>query len=468
MGKSMNRFGICLIGSFVLPLSFAFAQQPQEATSPEYKKVFRFSIEEEIAAPAAKLTEMALEESKAWGADLVLVEMDTYGGAVDAADEIRTALLSHSTPVWVFVKNNAASAGAFIALACDSIFMRPGATMGAATVVGPDGEKVDEKYQSFMRAKMRETAERNGRNPNIAEAMVDGSVVVPGVNDSGKVVSLTSSEALDVGFSEGTFQTVEDILEHYGLQGAKQNSYQESSLSSVVRFFMRPAVSGILVTIIFLGLIFELQTPGVGLAGAAALGAAVLYFIPNYLEGLAESWEILLFLVGLILIALEIFVIPGFGVAGVLGGLFTLTSLVLAVSGTVESKDFSFPIPDVNQVVFGVLMVGIAFFASTGIALLLGYKLIGSALFRRVEVASVQRKEDGYTAQGTWDPKQFVGQHGETETPMRPGGTILLNGNSYEAVSLTGWLDSKCPIKVTGYTGFVLEVVPLDEASPKA
>ncbi len=202
-----------------------------------YQRIYRLPIKQEIAAPVRKIVLDGLEEAKEWEADLILIEMDTYGGAVDAADDIRTALLNSPIPVWVYIENNAASAGAFISIACTKIFMKPGATMGAATVVGSDGEKVDEKYQSFMRAKMRETALQRGRNPSIAEAMVDGSVVVPGVNDSGKVVSLTSSEALNLGFSDGTYSSLQELLRAQGLENSEQKEFDSGGKEFGFVFF---------------------------------------------------------------------------------------------------------------------------------------------------------------------------------------------------------------------------------------
>jgi len=202
-----------------------------------YQRIYRLPIKQEIAQPVRKIVLDGLEEAKEWNADLILIEMDTYGGAVDAADDIRTALLNSAIPVWVYIENNAASAGAFISIACTKIYMKPGATIGAATVVGSDGEKVDEKYQSFMRAKMRETALQRGRNPSIAEAMVDGSIVVPGVNDSGKVVSLTSSEALNLGFSDGTYSSLQELLRDKGLENSEQKEFETGGARSLVLFF---------------------------------------------------------------------------------------------------------------------------------------------------------------------------------------------------------------------------------------
>ena len=176
---------ICLL----LLLTLGKISQAQE------KLVYVFEIKEEIAEPVWRTTKLAFAEAKALGADLIFIELNTYGGAVNTADSIRTAILNSNIPVFVLIQNNAASAGAFISIACDSIFMQPGSVMGAATVVNQNGEVVPDKYQSFMRTKMRATAEQKGRNPNVAEAMVDPDIEVEGVSEKGKVLTLTVSEA---------------------------------------------------------------------------------------------------------------------------------------------------------------------------------------------------------------------------------------------------------------------------------
>lgn len=425
-----------------------------------YQRIYRLPIKQEIAAPVRKIVLDGLEEAKEWEADLILIEMDTYGGAVDAADDIRTALLNSPIPVWVYIENNAASAGAFISIACTKIFMKPGATMGAATVVGSDGEKVDEKYQSFMRAKMRETALQRGRNPSIAEAMVDGSVVVPGVNDSGKVVSLTSSEALNLGFSDGTYSSLQELLRAQGLENSEQKEFDSGGARSLVLFFLRPEVSGILLSIILLGIFFELQSPGVGLPGLAALVAALLFFIPNYLEGMAMYWEILLFVVGLLLLGLEIFVIPGFGIAGIAGGLLMLVSLVLSITANLPAEPgWGISAPEPNGLIRSLWVLVLALSGSLALALLALKFLPQSTFFRRVSVETELKSQAGFRSSNPVD-LDLIGRAGKTLGPLRPGGTIEIDGKEWEAHSLSGWIERGHSVEVVQYENNILLVKP--------
>ena len=238
---------------------------------------------------------------------------------------------------------DAASAGALISIACDSIYMAPGASIGAATVVnGTDGAAAPDKYQSYMRSMMRSTAEATGRNPQIAEAMVDEKLVVPGLSDDQSVITFSVSEAIQNGFCEGEFSSQKAILEAQNLKSAQVIAYEEKTVDTIISFFLNPAVSGILILLIIGGIYFEVRTPGIGFPFAAAFIAAMLYFVPYYLNGLADNWEVAVFIIGLILIGLEVFVIPGFGIAGVSGIILTFIGLLLVMLNN-NIFDFSFP-----------------------------------------------------------------------------------------------------------------------------
>ncbi|MEJ2594853.1 MAG: hypothetical protein P8100_06935 [bacterium] len=184
---------------------------PQEDSGTT--QVYVFDIKEMIAPPVWRTTKQALETATREDFDLIIIHMNTYGGMLDAADSIRTKILDTEIPVYVFIDKNAASAGALISIACDSIYMASGASIGAATVVNQSGEQMPDKYQSYMRSMMRATAEAKGRDPEIAQAMVDPRVYIPGISDSNQVLTFTSSEAIKYGFCEGQVEKLEDILE---------------------------------------------------------------------------------------------------------------------------------------------------------------------------------------------------------------------------------------------------------------
>ena len=233
-----------------------FAQQP---------KVYYYKIDDNISKPALRLTEKAVKEAEAGKFDYLMLELNTFGGELDAADKIRTLLLNTTVPTLVFINNNAASAGALISIACDSIYMMPGASIGAASVVNESGEIMPDKYQSYMRSLMRTTAEHNGRNPNIAQAMVDPDVVVPGVSEKGKVLTLTSEEAAKNGFCESVVNNREEALSYVSETPAEITEQELSVIDKIINFLVNPVVSGILIMCIVGGLYFELQAPGIGL-----------------------------------------------------------------------------------------------------------------------------------------------------------------------------------------------------------
>jgi len=298
----------------------------------EKRDIFVIPVKGEISAATQRTLKKGLEEARTAKADFVIIHINTYGGAVDAADSMRSALLRYEIPTAAFIDNQAVSAGALISIACDSIYMRTGSTIGAATVVNQSGEPMPDKYQSFMRAMMRSTAQANGRNPLVAEAMVDPSVIVPGLDDSTKVLSFTMEEAIENDYCEGKAESLDEVA----LMITEGDIYKiekqrVTALDKIISFFLKPFIQGLLLMLIIGGIYFEMQSPGIGFPSAAALLGAILYFSPLYLEGMAENWELIVFILGILLIMAEIFVIPGFGVAGISGIILTVTGLSFAM-----------------------------------------------------------------------------------------------------------------------------------------
>ena len=283
---------------FVLFLGLVLASLAASAQNDK-KIVYYFPIDEEIAPPASLRVEKAMEEAKSVKADIVVVHINTFGGTLDDADKIRTAFLQSETPVWAYIDNNAASAGALISIACDSIYMHSGSSIGAATVVNQTGEVQPDKYQSYMRSLMRTTAEAKGRRPDIAQAMVDPDIYVEGISDSGKVLTFTTNEAIRYGFCEAEAESLAQLLDHAGVKEYTIREQRYTFLDKLIGFLVSPVVSGILIMMIIGGIYFELQQPGIGFPLILALSAAALYFAPLYLEGLATYWEIIIFIIGI-------------------------------------------------------------------------------------------------------------------------------------------------------------------------
>ncbi len=443
-----------------LILLFAFvslgAQTSQEVnTDKSEKRVFFFEIKDEIGPPTWRTTKMALAQAIKEDVDLIILSLNTYGGLVDAADSIRTSLLNCPIPIYVLIENNAASAGALISIACDSIYMMPGSTIGAATVVNAQGEAVPDKYQSYMRKKMRATAEQTGRDPDMAEAMVDPDKEVEGVSAKGKVLTFTTKEAIANGFCEAELSSVEEILIRNNIEVRERIVYRESTMDKIIGFLISPAISGVLIMLIIGGIYFELQSPGIGFPLAAAIIAAAAYFAPLYMEGLAENWEIIVFILGLALIALEIFVIPGFGVAGIIGIVLTLGGLILSM---VNNIGFNFEPINTDNLLTSILVVLFSTATSLTLSIVLGVKFLTSSLFSRIVLNSVQSRDEGYV--GT-DRKveTLVGKQGICLTVLRPSGKVEIEGEMYDANALEGYIEKNKTIEVVRHSSSQIVVM---------
>ena len=337
------RFYISLLLVWIVPLAIAQERDPKPLVfdeEPAAGPVFVVPLTGMIDNGLARYVRRAVDEATKRDAALTVFEIDTFGGLVDAADKIRKELLDATMPTVAMIDKNAASAGALISYAADRIVMVPGASIGAATVVeGVGGEAAPDKYQSYMRGLMRATAEANGRDPAIAESMVDPSIEVEGVSEKGKVLTLSATEALALGVADEILDSTDDVISAYGLEGASLVAHSESRGERVLRFLGSPVLQSILMLMMLGGLYFELQTPGVGFPGAVALIGIALFFAPHYLLGLVEAWEIVIFIIGVGLIIVE-FLIPGFGIAGISGIVMVLFALLASLVGNVG---FSFP-----------------------------------------------------------------------------------------------------------------------------
>lgn len=445
---------LALLPVFFLILGFSFAQDST-------KLILKFNIKEQIAPAVWHQTQKVFEQADSLKADLILIHMNTYGGTVVDADSIRTKIINSNIPVWVFIDNNAASAGALISIACDSIYMRPGANIGAATVVDQSGQKAPDKYQSYFRSTMRATAQSHGadtvytetdtiikwfRDPIIAEAMVDEDVYIKGIIDTGKILTFTAIEAMEHGFCEGMADNVDELLEKANIGKYEIKEFKPTTIDLIIGFLTNPIVSGILIMGILGGIYFEMQTPGVGFPLVIAILAAVGYFAPLYLEGLAENWEIIIFVVGLVLITLEIFVIPGFGIAGASGIVLAIIGLTLSLLDNVR---FNFEGVEGRSVITALLTVTISLFMGFILSLWLGKKLFTASKgpLHGLALTSTQQKEEGFVSV---DLKQLsmVGKKGYAYTVLRPSGKVNIDGEIWDAKAEDAFIDKNEPVVV--------------------
>ncbi len=422
--------------------------------------IYKINIKKNIGSTTWVYLQNGLHHAKEKKADYILLHINTYGGGVMEADSMRTAILNSPIPVIAFIDNNAASAGALISIACDSIYMRSSANMGAATVVSGDGEQAPDKYQSYMRGIMRATAESQGkdtliigrdtitswkRDPKIAEAMVDERISIVGVIDSTQVLTLTASQAIDLKYCEGVAENIDEVAHKYlGLEEYTLEVYNSTFYDEIKGFLSNPIVQAFLIMIIIGGIYFELKTPGLGFPTAIAITSAILYFTPLYLQGYAQNWEILVFVVGLILIVFEIFVIPGFGVTGISGIFLVVTGLFLSLIGNVRFNFDDIPVYKFNQAVL-TLIAGLGF--GVGLIIYLSSRIGKSGWLKRVALLADQ--EGFYSV--PMAPVTLVGKTGIAATVLRPSGKVIIEDEYYDAVADKGFIDKGDKIIVRKY-----------------
>jgi membrane-bound serine protease (ClpP class) len=425
-------------------------------------KVFKIDIKKEIGSTTWLYIKNGFIEASNKKSDVILIHMNTYGGELIYADSIRTKILNSSIPVYVFVDNNAASAGALIALSCDKIFMRPGASIGAATVVDSEGKQMPDKYQSYMRSIMRSTAESHGkdtivtgkdsvyqwkRDPMIAEAMVDDRTVIPGIIDSGKTLTFTAQEAIKYHYCEGLASSVEEVIKDgLKIDEYELETYQPTTWENIKGFLMNSILQGILIMLIIGGIYFELQSPGIGFPLIVAITAAALYFAPLYIDGLATYWEILIFIVGLILIALELLVVPGFGLTGISGIVLVIVGLTLSLLNNV---DFNFQHVEAPAISKALLTVIAGIFFGFALVLYLSSKIGTKGLFRKVALNTSLDNESGYI--GVPENSGLIGKKGFATTILRPSGKVSVDGVVYDAVAQNGYIEKGTNVKVIRY-----------------
>jgi len=430
----------------VLPLFFIYANDKET-------KVLVGEIKSNIDPRTNRYTKLLLEEASANKYDIIIIEMDTYGGAVNDADDIRTRILDFEKPIYVWINKDAASAGALISIASDSIYMSSGASIGAATVVTGDGTQAPDKYQSYMRSIMRSTAEAKGRDPKIAEAMVDEDIEVDSISTEGKVITFSTQEAIKFGFCDAELNSIEEILERQNIKSYNITKYELGSTEDIISFFLNPIVSSVLILLILGGLYFEMQTPGVGFPIIASITALILYLVPYYLNGVAENWEILLFFIGIIFIALEVFVIPGFGVFGVIGLFTSLSSLILIMLNN-DMFDFTFVLS--RDLIASSLSVFISVFSFGLLVLFGGIKLTDSEAFKNIALNETQETEKGYISKKYSD--NLLNMNGQSFTVLRPSGKVIIDEKIYDASTNGEYIEKNKKIIVTNNEGSSLKV----------
>ena len=428
----MQTLGI--MKRILLSLFFALFVLSSSA-SDSLAVLYRIRLDGDIDPASQRLVVLGLDKARKAGADYVMLDLNTYGGAVNAADSIRSAILNYEKPVVAYVNMQAASAGALISIACDSIYMKTGSSIGAATVVDQSGNVMPDKYQSFMRGMMRSTAQANGRDPHIAESMTD----------TANVLSMTPSEAVAVGYCEGICENTTEVARSViGSDEFIIKSMEDDMtwLDKLIQFLLNPLLQSIFMMMIIGGIFVEIRTPGIGLPLLTAVIGALLYFAPGYLGHVVSYWEIILFIAGLVLIAVEIFVLPGFGVAGITGIIAVIVALTFAMVDNLELFHWDGSLnlrPIIQPLGIVVISAAAAIFGSVWLV----KKLYSTRSFDHIALRQEMKAKDGFTGvvSGLED---LVGKEVTVFSDMRPGGKVkTIDGRILEATLKFGGFASK-------------------------
>ncbi len=398
--------------------SFVFAEQ--FAKKP---LVFFVPVEQTVERGLEAFLKRSFQTAQEEGATHIVLEMDTPGGAVDAAGNIGTLIRESEIPVITFVKSKAISAGAYIALNSDEIVMTPGAKMGAAKVIDGEGNAAEEKTQSYWLAEMRSSAELHGRDPIYALAMADEDIEIPELGlEKGELLTLTATQALEVGYAEAIVESREELLQYLGLENADVREMEVTFAEQIARFVTHPIVIPILLSIGSLGLVLELYSPGFGVPGIMGISALLLFFFGHLFAGFAGMEAIILFAIGLILVAVELFM-PGFGLFGLLG--------VAAVIGSMFLASFS----TAQMLISLIIAVAVAAIVAFVIFRYFGARLPMSKLV----LTEATTSEKGYVSNVT--RKELIGMKGKTLTPLRPSGSALFGSERLDVVSEGSYID---------------------------
>ena len=419
--------------------------------------VYRIPIEGTIDLGLPPFIQRTLEDAESNNATLVIFDINTFGGRVDAATQIKDAILGADITTVAYINRRAISAGALISLSCEKIFMTGGGLIGAATAVDMSGKKGSEKVISFMREEMASTAERRGRSKDIARGMVDEELnfthlVVDGdsilVNDiegrkDGKLISLTTDQAIKYGIADGTAETIDALLDSLGYGSAQIIESTENWSENIVRFLTNPVVASLLTTFGFLGILFELQSPGWGIPGFVGLTCLILSLSVSYIAQLATMSDMIFILTGLSLMLLEMLVIPGFGIVG-LGGIgFMLYGLYLLLLPEVPVGE-----EVLSQAMDGFL-IGILG-AILGIVLL-GKLMIRSKFWEQLTSPSSQKKDQGFSNTQGWEGLE--GRSGTADTDLHPSGWVKIDGQRIFVVSEGDFIEKGKEVTILSVDG---------------
>lgn len=451
---------IQLLLTFCLLILLCGVAVSQESATPEQEIgeiiAYVIPIEKEIFKGMIHPIRRGIEEAENQGARVIIFELETPGGAVDTALELKSLIIDavkeRGMETAAFVNRHAISAGALLALSTQKIYMREGSTIGGAAPImatgGEMGETTEEKMVSIVASEFRAAAQVNGHDPLLAAAMVDRDIEIPGIIEKGKLLSLDAQRAVDLGLARALAESVEDVLKHLGYEQFQINRFQRNWAETVALFITNPIVAGILLMIAIGGIYVEVRTPGFGIPGFLGITAFALVFWGHHIAGLAGMEVLLLFLVGLLLLGFELFVTPGFGLAGTAGILCILASFIFMLSERLPTSDF-FSLDDLVRplTILGSSVVGAGVLSMVALAF-----LPSTRMFRNIMLEASTSREQGFV--GTEEkPVQMVGQVGVTISELRPAGIARFGTDRLDVVTDGRFIEAGRPVKIVKVAG---------------
>ncbi|MEH7384064.1 nodulation protein NfeD [Bacillus sp. JJ1521] len=443
----MKKWRILLFLSIIL-LPLILTITPNKSHSAADQVVYIIPLEETVEKGLSAFIDRSITDAENKGADIIIFEINTPGGAVDAATQIGKRIQESTIPTVAYINNDAISAGAFIALNADQIYMSDNGRMGAAGIIDQAGNTADEKAVSYWLSAMKGAAENNGRDPIYALAMADKEIDLPELGaEKGKFLTLTAKQALSVKYAEGIVHDRAELLKTLGYEKAAIEEAEVSIAEKIARFITNPIVVSILLTIGSLGLVVELYSPGFGIPGIMGISALLLFFYGHMVAGLAGMESIILFVIGIVLILLE-FVLPG-GIVGLIGVGAILTSFFLAGS---------------SMMVISISLL-VALVATIVVSIILA-KVFGKRLhaFKKIILFDSTNTESGYVSNK--NREDLIGKQGIALTTLRPSGTAIINDERIDVVTQGNFIERNTKVEVIKTEGsriVVREVTEIDK-----
>ena len=391
--------------------------------------VYVVPIQGEINKATYNYLNSTLKEIKKGSPQAIIFEIDTYGGLIDQAERIKNLIIDLDVPTISYVNNKAESAGVLITLSSEKVVMANSSTIGSAENI-PNTEKVLSMWRGFL----RDVAQLRGRDPKIVEAMADTDVYIEGITERGKLLNLTSSEALEYGICDLVSNDYDEMLEFCNIPQANIIKLEEDMELKLAKILASPYMSTLLLTIGFVGMVIELFTPGFGIGGTISIIAFGLFFGGNIIAGNSQWTSLAIFVTGLILLIVEA-IVPGFGLPGISGIILVIAGTILAM-GTITSALVSLSIAIILTAIITILLIK------------LGHK---SPHLEKIVLTTHQKDEEGYLSAST--KEEYLGKEGMTVSELRPSGIIEIDGKRLDALSEGSFIPKETPIKIVRVEG---------------